>query len=292
MHDWILYVALSSILLHILFSSSTASIRNPIGSCAMDTSLSERIYDFDESFIAMFGVKYLQRKSPTSPFEIGHVKLMSLATATGFIYTLCFVMRIVRYLQGLHLELAEVGEVGALISVYIISFCRGTTLLVHRREMQRLLGDLEKLFPLTRQDQLNYHLHGYAKTIILKNKVMRIFVSFACVLYFTMPVFQSLFECLYRGKPYLYRYPFISWHPFDDQRMYSYPFVYILQMATSMSAVYFLVNDDLIFTTSVTYMCMHYWHLSRLLRQVDARFEAQSRQKLKELIKYHYLLEK
>ncbi|XP_017488559.1 PREDICTED: odorant receptor 67c-like, partial [Rhagoletis zephyria] len=171
------------------------------------------------------------------------------------------------------------------------SLMKGGTLWLGRHELEFIIKGLMARHPKTREQRHAYRLLPYYKKITAYNKYLTLWHLGTTTLFNLHPIASSAVEYLWREdkeQGFNYRFPFMMWYFYNEEKPIPYLFSYTLQCFGSYYMSYLFLGGDLLLITLVHLVNMHFDYLGRHIEQFQPSGTDEDIKELGPLLGYHH----
>lgn len=174
------------------------------------------------------------------------------------------------------------------IGFILLSFAKVAAITWKRDQMNRLMTEMELIFPKTRQQQNAYHVDEYAAETL---RLMKIYTWIQMVmiwLFNLYPVSDTIIGYI-THRTWKVDFPYIIWYPFNPYAPGWFELNYLSQIWAAYVAASAILATDLLLCGIVMQICMHFHHLRATLERLQptATNANTEWEKLRQCIKTH-----
>ncbi|XP_054734890.1 odorant receptor 67c-like [Anastrepha obliqua] len=170
------------------------------------------------------------------------------------------------------------------------SLMKGGTLWLGRRELESIVKSLLARHPKTAKERQAYRVVDYFKKIRIYNMYLAIWHLATASFFNLHPITTSIIEYLWREdkeQEFNYRFPFIMWYYFDEERPIPYFITYFIQCCGSLYMSFLFLGGDLLLITLVHLVNMHFEYLGKYIEEFQPTGTDEDMKMLGPVLSYH-----
>lgn len=170
-----------------------------------------------------------------------------------------------------------------------LGLTKSTTIWLNRSAITDLMGQLEKMFPTSKDDQIKWNVRRYlAESNIL-------FMLFSSVFILVISVFNFcpflLSSKVFINEGYFPKeLPYLIWYPFDPYQEGIFEILYLIHVWAGFTAAFGILGPDIMFCSIVTQICLQFDILSEKLQNYVPQNTVKDHQFINECVENHNLL--
>ncbi|XP_030371965.1 putative odorant receptor 69a [Scaptodrosophila lebanonensis] len=187
----------------------------------------------------------------------------------------------------LGVDIAQISETCSIMGLTLVGTCNMWMLLHHRGDIERLLAQLQQLYPREGQQASLYRVaHYYLKSDYLM-RLTTIFFMSAYSYYNSLPILELLYELLVTSKQVQYKFQSNTWYPWPVHNSpFGFFIAYLCQALSSLVGVAFIMSGEFLLCFFITQMRLHFDAIANAFRALDAS-RPEANKQLKSLISLH-----
>lgn len=148
------------------------------------------------------------------------------------------------------------------IGFILLSFVKVITISWKKDQMSRLMTNLERLFPKTKDIQCDYKIEKYLHQTMLLTRIYSI-VQMGMIWCFNFYPMSETIIGYVRHRTWKVDFPYYIWYPFNPYAPGFFELNYLSQMWAAYVAAAAILAADVLLCGVVIQICMHFDHLKQ-----------------------------
>lgn len=208
----------------------------------------------------------------------------------------CLLVHIMQIFLGMLMySIYESMETSLEKTAYIIyttfaanSFIKLCCCVFNLKKLHQVLRSLEKYYPKTIKERIDYKLDEHLKRIHKYNYSLTIIHFSVTGMFNIFPLIQSIIWFCQSGRQeFQYLLPFPMIFIFNTQNSLGYTIAYITQISASYSASFAYLASDLLLISCVHLINMNFKYLAKCIREFKPKGDISDTKMLRKFMVYH-----